>query len=164
MDDPRLSNYFASTGASGKNRYGSSLRAARGISWEPSMVSRRGGGRRWEFDERSQEILEEKLRRALSIFLFFPVAAQRGAARLTEAARARAHSSCFNSWNFPFLVGSSHESRERRRTKRKIRNEIVVPGISTTSAVLRSRKVPTWRLELLFSIHFLHYCDFIASV
>lgn len=32
MDDPRLSNYFASTGASGKNRYGSSLKAARGIS------------------------------------------------------------------------------------------------------------------------------------
>lgn len=30
MDDPRLSNYFASTGASGKNRYGSSRKAARG--------------------------------------------------------------------------------------------------------------------------------------
>lgn len=35
MDDPRLSNYFALTEASGKNRYGSSLKVsgmARGVS------------------------------------------------------------------------------------------------------------------------------------
>lgn len=90
MDDPRLSNYFASTGASGKNRYGSSLKTARGISWEPSMVD--GRGRRSEVRVRRAIVRNsqgEAETRALSIFLFFPGA--RFAWRRRRTRRASIH-------------------------------------------------------------------------
>lgn len=151
MDDPRLSNYFASTEASGKNRYGSSREAARGISWVPSMAVDRQGpvGGESSTSDRSKKFPRRGWD-ALSIFLFFAVRAAR-AARSVEAA----HSSCLDSWNFPFLVGSSHEPRATaHRAEDTKRNCGAKHHPSRPLPPSSGRKVPSSRLEWPFLIYF----------
>lgn len=130
MDDPRLSNYFASTEPSGKNRYGSSRKTARG-----SKLRTVDGGWWWGEEgegtgaaaaaaavvggESSTSDRKKFSRRswdALSIFLSI-------AARLVHRGRRTRRASIHEIF-LPLSVPVTN--CERRRIGRKIPNEIVV--------------------------------------